>query len=82
MPGFRVGAGLNYQDKSYSDITNVNSIPSYVLVNASLGYDAPHWGIDINLHNVADRRYFVAANGAGALVGEPRSTFVTLHAGF
>jgi iron complex outermembrane recepter protein len=82
MPGFRVGAGLNYQDKSYSDITNVNSIPSYVLVNASLGYDAPHWGIDVNLHNIADRRYFIAANGAGALVGEPRSAFVTLHAGF
>ena len=82
IPGFRVGAGLNYQDKSYSDITNVNSIPSYVLVNASLGYDAPHWGIDLNLHNLTDRRYFVAANGAGALVGEPRSAFVTLHAGF
>jgi iron complex outermembrane receptor protein len=82
IPGFRVGAGLNYQDKSYSDITNVNSIPSYVLVSASLGYDAPHWGIDLNLHDLTDRRYFVAANGAGALVGEPRSAFVTLHAGF
>jgi iron complex outermembrane receptor protein len=82
MPGFRVGGGVNYQDKSYSDITNVNSIPSYVLVNASLGYDARHWGIDINLHNITDRRYFIAANGAGALVGEPRSAFVTLHADF
>ena len=82
MPGFRVGAGMNYQDKSYSDITNVNSIPSYVLVNASFGYNTPHWGIDLNLRNITDRRYFVAANGAGALVGEPRSAFVTVHADF
>jgi hypothetical protein len=39
-------------------------------------------GIDINLHNITDRRYFVTATGAGALVGELRSAFVTLHAGF
>jgi len=82
VPGFRVGAGANYQDKSYSDITNVNSIPSYVIVNALLGYQTPRWGIDLNLHNITDRRYFVAANGAGAFVGEPRSAFVTLHADF
>ena len=29
-----------------------------------------------------DRRYFLAANGAGALVGEPRSAFVSVHADF
>jgi iron complex outermembrane receptor protein len=79
-PGFRIGAGVNYQDKSYSDITNVNSIPSFAVVNALLGYEAPHWGVDINLHNLTDRRYFVAANGAGALVGEPRSAFLSVHA--
>jgi iron complex outermembrane recepter protein len=81
-PGFHVGAGLNYMGKSYSDITNVNSIPSYVLVNAALGYEARHWGVDLNLHNITDRRYFIAANAAGAYVGEPLSAFVTLHADF
>jgi iron complex outermembrane receptor protein len=34
VPGFRVGGGLNYQDQTYSDIANVNSIPAYVIVNA------------------------------------------------
>lgn len=80
--GFRVGAGANYQDKSYSDITNVNSIPSFVVVNALVGYEASHWGLDLNLHNLTDRRYFIAANGAGAYVGEPRSAFVSVHANF
>jgi iron complex outermembrane receptor protein len=82
MPGFRVGAGLNHQGKSYSDITNVNSIPSFVIVNALLGYEASGWGIDLNFHNITDRRYFVAANGGGAFVGEPRSGSVGLHADF
>jgi iron complex outermembrane receptor protein len=82
MPGFRVGAGLNYQDKSYSDITNVNAIPSFVIVNAMLGYEAHGWGIGLNLHNLTDRRYFVAANGAGAFVGEPRSAFISVHADY
>jgi iron complex outermembrane receptor protein len=80
LSGFRVGAGVNYQDKSYSDITNASSIPSFAVVNMLVGYDAGLWGVDVNVHNVTDRRYFTAANGAGAYVGEPRSAFVTLRA--
>lgn len=80
LSGFRVGAGVNYQDKSYSDITNASSIPSFAVVNMLVGYDATTWGVDVNVHNVTDRRYFTAANGAGAFVGEPRSAFVTLRA--
>jgi iron complex outermembrane receptor protein len=82
LPGFHVGAGVNYESKSYSDITNVNSIPSYVIANAALGYDAQHWGVDLNIHNITDRRYFIAANAAGAYVGEPLSAFVNVHADF
>ncbi|MFM0200735.1 TonB-dependent receptor [Paraburkholderia fungorum] len=82
VPGFHVGAGVNYVSKTYSDITNVNSIPSYVIVNAAVGYEAPKWGIDLNVHNLTDRRYFIAANAAGAYVGESLSAFVNVHANF
>jgi iron complex outermembrane recepter protein len=82
IPGFHVGAGANYVSKTFSDITNVNSIPSYVIFNAAAGYETPHWGVDLNVHNLTDRRYFVAANGAGAFVGESLSAFVNLHANF
>jgi iron complex outermembrane receptor protein len=34
IPGFMVGVGLNYRDKSYGDITNVNAIPAFVVANA------------------------------------------------
>jgi iron complex outermembrane recepter protein len=82
IPGFHVGAGVNYVAKTYSDITNVNSIPSYVIANAAFGYEASRWGVDLNVHNLTDRRYFVAANAAGAFVGESLSAFVNLHANF
>lgn len=82
LTGFHVGAGVNYVSRTYSDITNVNSIPSYVIANAAFGYDAHRWGVDLNIHNLTDRRYFVAANAAGAYVGESLSAFVNLHANF
>ncbi|WP_133646833.1 TonB-dependent receptor [Paraburkholderia flava] len=82
IPGFHVGAGINYVAKTYSDITNANSIPSYVIANAAVGYESRRWGVDLNVHNLTDRRYFVAANAAGAFVGESLSAFVNLHANF
>jgi iron complex outermembrane recepter protein len=79
VPGFQVGAGLNYQDVTFSDITNVNHVPSYVIGNAMLGYEARTWGVTLNVDNITDERYFVAANGAGAFVGDPLSAFVNVH---
>jgi iron complex outermembrane recepter protein len=82
VPGFHVGAGVNYVSKTYNDITDANSIPSYVIFNAAAGYSTSRWGVDLNIHNLADRRYFIAANAAGAYVGESLSAFVNLHANF
>ncbi len=65
-----------------SDITNVNSVPSYLIANAAFGFQMRRWGVDVNVHNLTNRRYFVAANNAGAYVGEPLSAFITLHANF
>jgi iron complex outermembrane receptor protein len=82
VPGFRVGGGMNYQGKSFSSSTNVDSIPAYVIFNAMIGYETPRWGIDLNLHNFTNQRYFIAANAAGAYVGEPFSALVNLHTNF
>ncbi len=76
VPGFQVGAGLNYRDKSYSDITNANSIPAFVIGNAMFGYEEDKWGVTLNVKNFTDERYYIAANGAGAFVGEPLSAIV------
>jgi iron complex outermembrane recepter protein len=82
VPGFRIGGGVNYQAKSFSSDTNVDSIPAFVIVNAVFGYETPHWGIGLNLHNITNQRYFVAANAAGAYAGEPFSALINLHTNF
>ncbi len=79
IPGFKIGAGFNYRDKTYSDITNANSVPAFIIGNALLAYDTDTWGIALNVKNFTNERYFIAANGAGGFVGEPLSAFVTIH---
>jgi iron complex outermembrane receptor protein len=79
VPGFIVGAGLNHRDKNYSDITNVNSIPAFVIGNALFGYEADTWGISLNVKNFTNQRYYVEANAAGAVVGESLSAFLKVY---
>ena len=78
MRGFKVGAGLNYMGKTYSDITNANSIPSFVIGNAMAGYNRRTWSLAFNVNNFTDERYFTAANAAGAYVGNPISFYGTI----
>jgi iron complex outermembrane receptor protein len=79
IAGFQVGAGVNYRDKAYSDTTNVNSVPAYVIGNAMVGWDNQNWGVALNVKNLTNERYFVAANGAGGFVGEGLSAFLTVR---
>jgi iron complex outermembrane receptor protein len=79
VPGFIVGAGLNYRDKVYSDTTNVNSIPAYVIGNAMLGYEADNWGATLNVKNFTNQRYYIEANAAGATVGDSLSAFLKVY---
>jgi iron complex outermembrane receptor protein len=79
MSGFKVGLGANYQDKTYSDTTNVNSIPFYVIGNAMIGWDDANWGVALNVKNITNARYFIAANGAGGFVGEGLGAFLTVR---
>ena len=79
IPGFKVGAGLNYRDKTYSDTTNVNMVPAYVIGNAMIGWDNANWGVALNVKNITNERYFIAANGAGGFVGEGLSAFLTVR---
>lgn len=78
IQGFVVGGGLNYRDRSYADTTNVNSVPGYIIGNAMIGWDNPNWGVALNVKNITNERYFIAANGAGGFVGEGLGAFLTV----
>jgi iron complex outermembrane receptor protein len=79
IPGFIVGAGVNYRDRSFSDITNANSIPAFVIANALFGYEAPTWGISLNVKNFTNQRYYVEANAAGAVLGESLGAYLKVY---
>jgi len=78
IPGFQVGAGLNYRDRTFSDTTNVNLVPAYLIGNAMIGWESPSWRVALNIKNFTNERYFIAANGAGGLVGEGLGALLTI----
>ena len=79
IDGFQAGIGANYRDRSWSDTTNVNSVPGYVIGNLMIGWDNPNWGVQLNVKNFTNKLYFVAANGAGGFVGEGLGAFLTVR---
>jgi iron complex outermembrane recepter protein len=82
VPGFRVGFGLANRDRMYGDLLNTKSIQSYTTLDMVLSYTGRQWDATVGLRNLTDTRWFVAANGAGGFVGDPRSVFVTLRKNF
>jgi iron complex outermembrane receptor protein len=80
--GFTLGGGLEYRSRLWGNIVNTTQVPGYVTEEAVISYRQPRWEIAAGVKNLADKTWFAAANGAGALVGEPRTIFVSakLHA--
>ncbi len=76
--GFRVGAGVSYNDKTYGNTQNTNAIPASTVIDADLSYDRQSWGAMLGVQNIADVTYYVTALGAGGSVGTPRSVFLKL----
>jgi iron complex outermembrane receptor protein len=80
--GFRVGGGVNYRDKMFGNTLNTNAVPAFTRIDAVLSYTPREWGISIGCRNLTNTLYFIAANGAGAFVGDPRTFFVELRGTF
>ena len=78
IAGFQFGIGANYRDRTWSDTTNVNSVPGFVIGNLLLGWENQNWGVSLNVKNFTNKLYFVAANGAGGFVGEGLGAYLTV----
>jgi iron complex outermembrane receptor protein len=81
--GIRLGGGAEYRSMMFGNITNTTSVPGYVTEEAVVSFTQPRWEVSAGVKNLSDKTYFVAANGAGALLGDPRTVFVSakLHTG-
>lgn len=78
------GVGLRYVDTRYADTGNSQSIPSYTVVDANLGWQVlPDVRLGLQLNNLLNRNYVTAAySGEQWLLGAPRSYFATLDYSF
>ena len=81
-----VGGGIRYVDSVKTDIDRATrDLPSYVLADASAGYDFDRFRVQVNIKNIFDKHYFVNNYQTlyyGNVVGEPRSVTVSLRATF
>jgi len=78
--GFHAGVGVNYASRTSNGFANgYNWAPGYVIGNLQFGYAGRRWGVDLNIDNVANRRYYIATNVVGAFVGPPLSAYLRVH---
>jgi iron complex outermembrane receptor protein len=70
-----LAGGFTNRSSMFADLLNTNSIPSYTTVDMVANVHARGWTGAFGVRNLADTRYFTAANGAGGFVGESRSYF-------
>jgi iron complex outermembrane receptor protein len=86
MKGLTFGGGLRYvspQRTSYDGSTK--DLPGYPLVDANIGYSHASWLVQLNVHNVFDRYYFINNYQTlfyGNAVGEPVNVALSVRRKF
>jgi iron complex outermembrane recepter protein len=74
--GFRIGAGLTYNDKSFGDVLNTVYIPASTVFDAALTYKMKDWDLTLGVKNLTDETYYTAALTAGGAPGMPRTFYL------
>ena len=73
--GFRAGAGVSFNGRTYANLGNVAWIPSSTVADAMFGYYAAHWDAQIGVKNITNVTYYTTAESAGGAVGLPRTFY-------
>ena len=69
----------------FTSLTNLVTLPGYTTLDAALQYTLGQWDVDVNIKNLANRKYYVSAHGSNdnlILPGSPRAVQVTLRTRF
>lgn len=79
--GLTIGGGAFYVGDRFAVEDNAVRLPSYVRLDAMLGYKSQAWEVGLNLHNLANRVYYESANNNNQIQpGTPRSAMLYLKA--
>ncbi|TCP08416.1 catecholate siderophore receptor [Crenobacter luteus] len=72
------GFGLTRVGKRYASEANTNHLPAYTTANAMLSYETRQYLVQLNLNNLADKKYYDGAYGGHATHGTPREAQLTV----
>lgn len=79
--GFGIGGGLNLVGARMADRANTVTLPGYVTANMMAWYRHGPFEAQLNLYNLFNKRYIVAAHGSTnlSMPGAPRSVVATIR---
>lgn len=82
MPHWQAGGGLNYMSARYAANNNRVSVGGYTRWDAMLAYHAKQYGVQLNLLNVTNKRYYdalIPSDGGRAVPGLSRTLLATFN---
>ncbi len=85
-PGLSIGGGIRYvaaEQTAYDGSSQ--AIPAYTVADASLGYSLKDWRLQLNLHNLGNKRYFINNYDTtfyGNAIGAPLHVALTVQRDF
>lgn len=86
LSGFSIGGGIRYVGSEQTAFDGSSqAIASYTVADASLGYSLQDWHVQLNLHNLGNKRYLINNYDTtfyGNVVGDPFHVALTLRRNF
>ncbi|MCW9732222.1 TonB-dependent siderophore receptor [Avibacterium sp. 20-15] len=72
LSGLQLGTGIRYTGTSTNGMSD-EKIPAYTLVDITAKYDfSPHWGAQLNISNLLNKKYVSACDSYWCYMGEGR----------
>ncbi|EAS48825.1 TonB-dependent siderophore receptor [Aurantimonas manganoxydans SI85-9A1] len=79
LKGLGVGGGVRWTGKSYADLANTLEVPDFTVFDAAISYERGNWRGQVNVANLADKRYVASCNGeTSCFYGDPRKVTASL----
>lgn len=82
LKGVELGLGATYQSKVYLNNQNTQVAPSYVALDALVGYNFGKFRLAVNGYNLTDKRYYAQVNGGRVVPAAGRSVVASLGVAF
>jgi catecholate siderophore receptor len=82
LKGLELGGGLVYQSKVFLNADNTQITPSYVSVDALLGYTIGKFRLAVNGYNLTNKLYYSQVNGGRVVPAAGRSFVASLGVSF